>query len=149
MKLLRLIFCVVGVLCCSWAWGQSTVATDLRFRDLFVTPIQRGGLTPTATLLELSGKTVRMTGYMAECEEPMPGWFWMAPTPVHISERADGPANDLPAQAVMVLLPQAQSPQIAPHVRGLIQLTGVLRWGRHETADGTVSWVQLEMSGQP
>ena len=47
---------------------------------------------------------------------------------------------------MLVLLDPAQNQMSVPHVPGLVRVSGVLGVGRHEAADGRVSWVRLQLS---
>ena len=116
-------------------------ASDLRFEEFYVAPAGPRGLTMTPKLKELDGRRVRIAGYMARQEEPVPGVFILVPFPVTIAELADGPADDLPAAHVFV---RAHSTgMVAPYRPGLIPLAGTLSVGRAAEADGRVSWVRL------
>ena len=70
----------------------------------------------------------------------------LTPVPVEMSEHADGEADDLPATTVTVLLPPSQRTWLVPQANGLVALTGLLHVGRHESEDGRVSWIQLELT---
>jgi hypothetical protein len=78
-------------------------------------------------------------------EEDSIGQFYFAPLPIQLSEHADGPANDLPASAVLVKLDPSQANWAISHKAGALVLEGTLRIGRHEDAQGTVSWFQLQL----
>ncbi len=116
-------------------------AIGLRFEEFYVAPAGPRGLTMTPKLKELDGRSVRIAGYMARQEEPVPGVFILAPFPVNIAEMADGPADDLPAAHVFVRAPSTN--MVAPYRPGLVTLVGTLRVGRATEADGRVSWVRL------
>lgn len=129
-------------------WPPDAQPVELRFRDLFRTPIAARGLEPTPTLLALNGRKVRMTGYMVAREDMAAGSFLFTPMPVRMSEHADGEANDLPASTVLVLMPEDDRERVLTHVPGLLQLTGTLEWGRNEAADGSVSWLRLKLDSR-
>ena len=115
--------------------------TELRFRDFFSLPVGPRGLELSDTLRQANGQTVSLVGYMVQQESPLAGRFMLTPRPVQMSEHADGQADDLPPATVLVLLDPAQNQMSVPHVPGL-----VLGVGRHEAADGRVSWVRLQLS---
>ena len=120
--------------------------TELRFRDFFSLPVGPRGLELSDTLRQANGQTVSLVGYMVQQESPLAGRFMLTPRPVQMSEHADGQADDLPPATVLVLLDPAQNQMSVPHVPGLVRVSGVLGVGRHEAADGRVSWVRLQLS---
>jgi hypothetical protein len=118
--------------------------TDLRFREFFRLPIGPRGLEPSAKLLSLDGKRVRLIGYMADREEPASGFFILAPLPVSIAEVEDGPADDMPASVAYVHL-AGFADKTLPQLPGLLEFTGTLSVGSFEEADGRVSSVRLQL----
>jgi hypothetical protein len=122
-----------------------TAATELSFRDFFKLPIGPQGLEISPRLRQHQGQTVRLTGYMVQQENAMPGQFLFTPRPVQMSEHADGEADDLPASTVLVQLAPEQADWRVPHVRGRIALTGQLHVGRQEGRDQRITWVQLQL----
>lgn len=120
-------------------------APALAFKDFFKTNPGNGRLQLTDTLQRANGQTVRLTGYMVQQETTAPGRFMLTTRPVQMSEHADGDADDLPVNWVMVYLDPDQQNFAVPHVRGLVELSGVLSVGRLEERDGRVSWVRLQL----
>ncbi len=120
-------------------------AQPLQFRDFFQQPVGSKGMQITDTLRQADGQTIRLTGYMVKQERPGMGRFMLTPRPVQMSEHADGDADDLPAAWVMVYLDPSQKDFAVPHVRGLVEVSGVLSVGRLEESDGRVSWVRLQL----
>ncbi len=120
-------------------------APELRFRDIFQFPAGPRGLEPSAKVLALNGQRVRITGYMVAQQEPPMGRFFLTPRPLHMSEDADGDADDLPPNTVVVLMPAAEQQLALPHTPGLLQLTGTLLYGRHQLGDGRVVWLRLQL----
>src|SRR5688572_16202990 len=59
-------------------------------------------LRPSAKATSLTGKRVRMVGYMAQMELPPKGGFYLVPRPLHADEAGGGTA-DLPPQSVLVV----------------------------------------------
>ena len=116
--------------------------TDLKFRELFTLPIGPRGLTPSAKLIALAGKRVRMVGYMAKQETPLAGLFILSPLPVLMGDADDSLADDLPASAVFVHVDAAGEAPV-PYFSGLLRLTGTLQLGAFDEADGHVSAVRL------
>ena len=82
---------------------------------------------------------------MVKSEESAIGQFYFAPLPLQMSEHADGPANDLPASAVLVKLDPSQANWAVSHKTGSLVLEGTLLVGRHEDKQGNVSWFQLQL----
>jgi hypothetical protein len=121
------------------------VPQAVSFKDFFRQPGGSKGLQISDTLRHADGQTIRLTGYMVKQESASLGRFMLTPRPVQMSEHADGDADDLPAAWVMVYLDASQKDFAVPHVRGLVELSGVLSVGRLEERDGRVSWVRLQL----
>src|SRR5260221_6882287 len=60
--------------------------TELKFDELFVSPIGERGLTLTEKLRNLDGQRVRILGYMVRQEAATPGKLLLAPFPVQVCE---------------------------------------------------------------
>src|SRR5262245_28211808 len=118
-------------------------AETLAFSDFFVRPVGPRGLEPTARLLGLDGKRVRIAGYVVEESEPSAGSFLLTPVPVTLAERADGPADFLPPATLFAQREGAQRGERARFTHGAWQLTGTLELGAFEESDGRVSYVRL------
>lgn len=116
--------------------------TELKFSEFFITPVGERGLTFADKLLSLQGKRVRMTGYMVEQENGLPGTFLFAALPIQLHDHDSALADDLPAAIVHVTVPTCHDRQV-PHVRGLMMLTGTLGVGPRHEVDGRVSLVRL------
>ena len=122
---------------------------DLRFHDLFKTPVGDRGLEPGAKLVALDGKRVRVVGYMVRQQPEPVGRFLLSPLPADISDEDEPLADDLPANVITVNIPGAAN-QAVPLLPGLIQITGVLRIGAHvDSESGRVSWVQILLDPKP
>lgn len=138
--------CYIGV-----AQAQTPVSAplrdsfELRFRDLFATPVGPAGLELSDVLRQADGHTVRLVGYMVRREVPVLGGFLLTPRPVALSEHADGDADDLPPATVVIHLDASQRDWVVPHVRGLISVSGRLSVGRLEEPDGRISWIRLQL----
>ncbi|MGZ3238104.1 MAG: hypothetical protein ACXU8A_12085, partial [Burkholderiaceae bacterium] len=101
-----------------------TDVTDLKFREFFKMPIGPRGLEPSAKLIDLSDKRVRLIGYMVRQETPTAGFFILAPLPIALGDEDESLSDDLPASTVFVHVdPPAQ---IVPYHAGLMHLTGTL-----------------------
>lgn len=126
--------------------APTRASTELRFRDFFRTPIGPQGVEFSDTLKKAHGTQVRLTGYMVQQEQATPGRFLLTPRPVQMAEQADGEADDLPAATVTVYLDPSQQDWAVPHVHGLIEVSGQLLVGRHESPDGRIAWVRLQLA---
>ena len=124
-------------------------AVPLAFSEFFVLPVGPAGLEPTPRLLSLHGQRVRIEGYMVEEEEPYPGLFLLAPFPVALAERADGPADFLPPATLYVYAPEAQRDATSIHHRERLALTGTLELGAREEVNGRFSTVRLRLDEWP
>lgn len=102
-----------------------------------------GGLQPSARLLALDGKRVRITGYMARLEEGPAGAFYLASRPVDCDEGGAG-TGDLPPDAVLVLVPWASGAEI-PFLPGPREVVGVLHLGPATRADGTPARIRIAL----
>jgi hypothetical protein len=118
---------------------------DLKFRDFFVMPVGPRGLEMTPKLLALDGRRVRILGYMAQQEDPYPGFFMLTPMPLKVAEASDGMADDLPPATLFVHLPPFQANNVASHLSGLLVLTGTLSVGNREEGDGRISMMRLQL----
>jgi hypothetical protein len=98
---------------------------------------------PTEKLLSLKDKRVRVMGYMVKEEEPTAGLFMLAPLPVALAEKDDGPADNLPPATLFVHMPKADANKAIVYRSGLWELIGTLRLGNREEANGRVSYTQL------
>jgi hypothetical protein len=118
---------------------------ELQFKDFFVMPIGPRGLEMAPKLLALDARRVRILGYMAQQEDPHPGFFMLAPVPVDIAGASDGMADDLPPATLFVHLPPSQATTAVPHQAGLLVLTGTLSLGNREESNGRISMVRLQL----
>ena len=139
---------ILGIACCTLLAFNNAYAVDtpfLSFGDLLKHPIGPNGLEIAPNAKSMQGHNVRMRGFMVKSEEDSIGQFYFASMPIQMSEHADGPANDLPASTVLVKLDPSQANWAVAHKAGALVLEGTLLVGRHEDAQGTVSWFQLQL----
>jgi hypothetical protein len=114
-------------------------ATPLAFKDfLEVSPSE---MKPSAQLLALSGKRVKLVGFMAKMEVAPKGAFYLTPRPVSCDEEGGGTA-DLPPEAVYVRV-RSQAGQEIPHSPRALEVTGVLEVGYHIEDDQSVTHIRL------
>lgn len=121
----------------------SPETTELSLREFYKFPIGPRGLEPTEKLLRLNGKRVQVTGYMVKEEEPTVGLLMLAPLPVSMAEKEDGPADDLPAATLFVHPPIADKDKVIAYKAGLWRLTGILELGNREESNGRMSYTRL------
>lgn len=100
-------------------------------------------LKPSAKLLSLHGRRVRLIGFMARLEAAPRGAFYLCPTPVQGDESGGGTA-DLPVSAVRVIVRSARDRPV-PFVPGRLEVTGTLEVGSQAEPDGTVSSLRLRL----
>lgn len=117
--------------------------TDLKFGELYK-PIGPQGLEYAEKTKQLAGTRVRLLGYMVKQEQPKPGLFLLSPVPAQTHEEEMGLADDLPASIVYVF-PATDTDRVPQYTPGLLLLTGTLRTGSHDEADGRVSMLRLEL----
>jgi hypothetical protein len=117
--------------------------TELNLKEFYKFPVGPLGLEPTQKLSSLKDKQVQVTGYMIREEEPAAGLFMLAPLPVSLAEKEDGPADDLPPATLYVHVPPADKNNIIAYRPGLWQLTGILKLGNQEEANGRMSYTRL------
>jgi hypothetical protein len=115
---------------------------ELKFGDFFVTPVGPRGLELTDKLRQLDGRRVRLLGYMAQEESPVPGRFLLTPIPTQIHSHDNSLADDLPPSVVHVFPPTLRDERI-PYSPQLMLLTGTLSVGNRDEADGRISIARL------
>ncbi|MDX2052646.1 MAG: hypothetical protein SFV15_09665 [Polyangiaceae bacterium] len=115
-------------------------ASTLRFEELFeVGP----ALVPSAKVLALAGKRVRVLGFMVDMELPPKSGFFLTSRPVRCDEGGQGTA-DLPIASVFVIS-QSMAGHSVPHVPGRLQVTGILEVGNQPDSSGRVSSFRLRL----
>lgn len=100
-------------------------------------------LAPSAKIRALAGQRVRLVGFMAEMELPIPGAFYLVPEPVECDEAGGGTADLMPT-SVLVLSESARG-QVVPHVPGALDVTGVLEVGNQPGPGGRMSALRLRL----
>ncbi|HTV25522.1 MAG TPA: hypothetical protein VMG12_42795 [Polyangiaceae bacterium] len=100
-------------------------------------------LVPSAKTKALAGQRVRLVGFMAQMELPIPGAFYLVPQPVECDEAGGGTADLMPA-SVLVLSELAQG-QVLPHAPGALEVSGVLEVGNQPGPDGRMSAFRLRL----
>lgn len=123
-----------------WA-GAAAAQTDLRFNEFYRLPIGPRGLEPSRKLLALEGQAVRLVGYRVPVADAPPGLLILSPLPVSLGDEDESFADDLPASAVYVHLPEAAAAALPSS--GLLSVSGRLQLGAQREADGRFSFVRL------
>lgn len=121
--------------------GAVAAQTDLRFNEFYRLPIGPKGLEPSRKLLALQGQAVRLVGYRVPVADAPPGLLILSPLPVSLGDEDESFADDLPASAVYVHLPEAAAAALPPS--GLLSVSGRLQLGAQREADGRFSFVRL------
>lgn len=111
----------------------------LSFREFFEPKART--LTPTARLLSLAGKRVRIAGFMAEMELPPKGGFYLCPSPLFAAEGGGGTA-DLPPSAVFVVVSSAAGQELETLKRP-VDVTGLLELGPQTDPEGRVTRIRI------
>jgi hypothetical protein len=115
--------------------------SELRFDEFYKMPVGPRGLEPTEKLLSLSGKRVRILGYMANMQLRGNRQLLLAPVPLKAQPLEYGQADDIPAAHVLVRVP-GNAAQAVPYTPGLLLLTGRLTVGGR-SLDGENAFVRL------
>ncbi len=104
-------------------------------------------LQPSARLLALKDKRVRLVGFMAHMELPPRGAFYLTPRPIACDEAGGGTA-DLPPETVLVLV-RSLARESVPFNSRALEVTGVLDLGPREEEDGRTSMIRLTLDRLP
>jgi hypothetical protein len=115
-------------------------AAPLEFRDLLDSGPK---LQPSAKATALDGKRVRVVGFMAEMEEPIPGAFYLVPRPIRLDESGAG-TGDLPLESILIAVPGSEG-KIIPHAEGALEGIGLLEVGNRADDQGRVSNFRLRL----
>jgi hypothetical protein len=114
---------------------------SLSFADLVVGSSR--GLRPSAKLLALQGKRVKLTGFMAKMELPPSGGFYLAAQPVTCDEAGGGSA-DLPPNAVYVVV-RSHAGHTVSYTPRPLEVTGVLDVGHRVEPDGRATHIRITL----
>ena len=117
--------------------------TKLNLKEFYTFPVGPLGLEPTQKLLSLKDKHIQITGYMVKEEGPSAGLFMLAPLPVSLAEKEDGPADDLPPATLFVHVPPGDKNKIIAYRPGIWRLTGILKLGNQDEANGRISYTRI------
>jgi hypothetical protein len=139
---MRIFSFIVAGLCLARA-AEPSSAEPLSFQEFFEPSAQV--LKPSAHLLSLNRKRVRLVGYMAQMDEPPRGGFYLCRFPVFAAEGGGGTA-DLPPDAVLVVVKSARGKELA-HVPRPLEVTGVLEIGPQVDEGGRISRIRILLDG--
>lgn len=114
---------------------------ELGFHEFFQNPVGPRGLEPSAKLLSLNGKRVRILGFVAEMERTSKRDIIFAPIPLKPQPEEYGLADEIPAAHVLATIPGDPNEQV-PLVAGPLLLTGTLSLG-NPPQNGESSFVRL------
>ena len=110
-----------------------------------------GPLAPSSKARALSGKRVRLSGFVADMDRSPPGAFYLVPRPLHCDEAGGGSA-DLPPDAVLVTLsaPGLSERAVEP-VPGAVEVVGTFEVGNRADAQGWVAnfWLRMDAPAGP
>lgn len=114
---------------------------SLSFKEIF----DRGTaeLKPSARLLALNGKRVRLIGYMVQMEIERLGGFYLSSRPTFCDEEGGGTA-DLPPDTVFVIVSSYKDKKMS-FIPGPLEVTGTLELSRRESTDGAISFINLTL----
>ena len=119
--------------------AKTEAAAPLRFKEILEPTAKE--LRPTAKLLALVGKRVRITGFMIDQEEPTQGTFYLWKRPVFNDESGAG-VGDVPPDAILVVVRGAKNAVINHSPRPL-EVAGVLEVGPHTEENGASSMLRI------
>jgi hypothetical protein len=119
--------------------GTRAEVPRLAFSEFF--EASSAELKPSARLIALSGRRVKLVGFMAKMEVAPKGAFYLTPRPVSCDEEGGGTA-DLPPEAVFVVVRSSAGREI-PHTPRALEVTGLLEVGYRVEDDDRVTHVRL------
>ncbi|WP_306600451.1 hypothetical protein [Geothrix sp. 21YS21S-2] len=134
--------------CCQEALGAEVTGPvpipgqdlpHLAFKDFF--EVDASAIKPSGRLLALSGKRVRLVGFMAKMEVAPKGAFYLTPRPVSCDEEGGGTA-DLPPEAVYVVVRSSPGQEV-PYTPSALEVTGRLQVGYRVEEDERVTHIRL------
>lgn len=126
--------------------GGRRALPELQLGDLLQAPPQGMGSPQGEAVRQAHSQSVRLAGYMVKQATPTPGRFMLTPSPVQLGQAAQGDAMDLPASTVVVHLAASQQHWVVAHVRGLLEVSGLLSVGQAEDHVGQLTWVHLQLA---
>ncbi len=140
------LLCIVSILSLATAFNTTISVRQnsgedrpepLKFSEFF--EISGSQLRPSARLMSLRGRRVRIVGYMARMEEPLKGAFYLCPRPVYGDESGGGTA-DLPVETVLVIVNSAKDKWLEYFARPLevVGLLEIIEPGREAPPGGRI-----------
>jgi hypothetical protein len=128
----------------AFAQERAAPAVTLTFPELLA-PTARE-LKPSPRLASLTGKRVRMVGFMARMEIPPKGSFWLTAAPL-VCDEAGGGTADLPPDAIRVEVPALEGQEL-PWTDRAVEVVGTLEVGRRVHPDTQVSSIRIVLDLQ-
>ena len=114
---------------------------ELNFQEFYQMPVGPRGLEPSAKLLSLHGKNVRILGYMGEMQRANKRQFIFSAVPLKPQPEEYGLCDDIPGVHVLVTV-QGNLEEQVPFTPGPLLLTGILAVGNY-VQGGETSFVRL------
>ncbi len=114
---------------------------EISFQEFYQLPIGPRGLEPSAKLLALNGKRVRIIGFMGEMRRADKRNIIFAPVPLRPQPEEYGLCDDIPATHVLVTIP-GNPDETIPFSAAPMLLTGVLSLGTSSN-DSETSFVRM------
>jgi hypothetical protein len=114
---------------------------EISFQEFYQLPVGPRGLEPSAKLLSLDGKRVRILGFMGEMRRPDQRNIIFAPMPLKSQPEEYGLCDDIPATHVLVTIP-GNPDETIPFSPAPMLLTGVLSLGINSN-DSETSFVRM------
>ena len=117
---------------------------EISFQEFYQQPVGPRGLEPSAKLLSLDGKQVRIFGFMGEMCRADKRHMIFAPVPLKPQPEEYGLCDDIPATHVLVTVPGNPNETI-PFSAAPMLLTGVLSLGVSSN-DQETSFVRMRLN---
>ena len=114
---------------------------EISFQEFYQLPVGPRGLEPSAKLLSLNGKRVRILGFMGEMRRADKRNIIFAPMPLEPQPEEYGLCDDIPATHVLVTVP-GNPDETIPYSAAPMLLTGVLSLGTGSN-DSETSFVRM------
>lgn len=124
--------------------------TELRFQDIHTRPFGPRGLELSEKATRLDGRRVRIVGYMLNQSPPAEDGLFLSPVPATVGAQDEGLADDVPASALFVRLPDSALARAkrhwVPYLPGPLVFEGTLRLHRHvDPVGGRAVDIQLDV----
>lgn len=138
----------MGSAAAHWAPANARQGQELRFRDFFSHCTGNdGNQSPQISdrWRQAEGKKVRLVGYMLPQEHACPGGFVLTGQPCQADHLRTGLSDARVPAAVRVEFDDAHRDWTVPHLKGLVEVSGVLQVGRHTNPQGYSALATLQL----